>query len=210
MSLRSGSSPATLAVEAPGNHVSQGPGRLCRLSQTGPQFPHLHKQKGGVRTKERLCKRGVTGQGRVGLGRGPAGEHRLTPFLPQARQQSSRPGGGKTRVPASAPHPAPRVHLPGVLAPHPPPPSFPSSHQGHLRPRPVRALPQRLHSRPQAGTSTKVPAPAPHPGCGEDLGSPAPRGQLRCEARGPRNPGCWNPGMAGTTDLLPAAASCLP
>lgn len=130
----------------------------------------------------------------------PGRRAQTDPISSPSRQQPSQPGGGKTRVPASAPHPAPRVHLPGVPAP---PPSFPSSHRGHLRPRPVGALPQRLHSRPQAGTSTKVPAPAPHPGCGEGLGSPAPRGQLRCEARGPRNPGRWNPGMAGTTAPSP-------
>ena len=75
-------------------------------------------------------------QGRVGLGRGPAGEHRLTPFLPRPRQQPIQPGGGKTRVPARPPTPPPGFTCQGSWPRPPPPPVLPLLPPGASPPSP--------------------------------------------------------------------------
>lgn len=126
---------------------------------------------------------------RAGAGR--AGRLPSGPQLGAEALQESTDNPVSSRNPVSSP--ASRAERRPGSGPQPPtlPPGFtcrglpapPLRPPGVSPPSPSRGVPQRLHSRLQAGTSRKVPAPAPHPGCGEDLGSPAPCGAA--EVRGP-------------------------
>ena len=134
-----------------------------------------------------------------------------------SRNPASSPASRAERSPGSRPQPPtlpPGFTCRGLPAP-PPLPSPPPTGG-------ISALAQSGPS-PSAYTAGRRQAPAgrrqlrhPTPAVGRTWEVQLPVGQLRFEARGPRTPGGWNPGMAGTTvpsphrSIIPSQARARP
>lgn len=189
MSLRPGSSPPNLSAEAPGNHSS--PRDLAASPGLGLSF-HTCINRREVWNKEEIMQtQSDSRRGQAGLGGShlapSSGQRRfrraqIIPFLPGTPSAAQRAEQRGDQGPGRSPQPCPQGSPAGAPGPALRPPWV-------SPPSPSRGVPQRLHSRLQAGTSRKVPAPHPTPAAGRTWEVQLPVGQLRFEACGPRDRG---------------------
>lgn len=151
----------------------------------------------------------MTGRGQAGLG----GSHLAPssgPFLPGTPSAAQRAEQRGDQGPGRSPPPCPQGSPAGGSRPRP------SAHRGYLRPRPVGACPSAYTAGCRQAPAGRCQLPHPTPAVGRTWEVQLPVGQLRFEARGPRTPGGWNPGMAGSTvpsplrSIIPSQARARP